>query len=103
MLAERGHARRGVARISAGDETILRADSLRAQVQLVINTITGGSGRDERGHRDTPTASAFAAPPSRSGIPCLTSLDTARAVVQALHDTSGYSALPLAEYRRSPE
>ena len=34
-----------------------------------------------------------------SGIPCLTSLDTARALVEALTDATGYSVLPFAEYR----
>jgi carbamoyl-phosphate synthase large subunit len=35
-----------------------------------------------------------------AAIPCLTSLDTARAVVETLRDASGYNVLPLRDYRQ---
>jgi len=98
MLSEAGLQAESVARISDADETILRLIRSRT-VQLVINTITGGSGRVKEGI-EIQDGFRIRRAAVEEGIPCLTSLDTARAVAQALHDASGYSTLPLGEYRR---
>ena len=67
-------------------------------VQLVINTITGGTGKAPGGV-EVQDGFRIRRAAVETGIPCLTSLDTARAVVEALSDASGYSVQPFAEYR----
>ena len=67
-------------------------------VQLVINTITGGSGRIREGV-EIQDGFRIRRAAVETGIPCLTSLDTARAVVESLSDASGYQVRPFAEYR----
>jgi len=98
MLTEAGLQAESVARISDADETILKLIRTRT-VQLVINTITGGSGRVKEGI-EIQDGFRIRRAAVEEGVPCLTSLDTARAVAQALHDASGYSTLPLGEYRK---
>jgi carbamoyl-phosphate synthase large subunit len=85
-----------VSRIRTGDDTIL-ALIREHRVQLVLNTMTGGGGRLREGIeiRDGFEIRRTAV---ESGVTCLTSLDTARAVVQALSN-GGYNVRPLAEYR----
>jgi carbamoyl-phosphate synthase large subunit len=85
-----------VSRIRTGDDTILSLIR-EHRVQLVLNTITGGGGRLREGIelRDGFEIRRTAV---ESGVTCLTSLDTARAVVQAL-GTGDYNVRPLAEYR----
>ena len=67
-------------------------------VQLVINTITGGTGQAPGGI-EVQDGFRIRRAAVETGIPCLTSLDTARAVVEALSDASNYSVRPFAEYR----
>jgi carbamoyl-phosphate synthase large subunit len=86
-----------VPRISEGDSQIIRLIRTRT-VQLVINTITGGSGKIREGI-EIQDGFRIRRAAVETGIPCLTSLDTARAVVEALADASGYSVRPFAEYR----
>jgi carbamoyl-phosphate synthase large subunit len=85
-----------VSRIRTGDDTILSLIR-EHRVQLVLNTMTGGGGRLREGIeiRDGFEIRRTAV---ESGVTCLTSLDTARAVVQALGN-GGYNVRPLAEYR----
>ncbi len=81
-------------RIDAGTPTVL--DVIRdGTVQAVINT----PGRD---HRTVSDGFEIRRAAVEAGIPCLTSLDTAGAVVQALREAVGaYSVQPLADYRRA--
>jgi carbamoyl-phosphate synthase large subunit len=67
-------------------------------VQLVINTITGGTGQVREGI-EIQDGFRIRRAAVETGIPCLTSLDTARAVAEALTDASGYSVRPFTEYR----
>jgi carbamoyl-phosphate synthase large subunit len=82
---------REVGKLSNGDSAIL--DLIRAgELQLVINTVTGGRPVLQDGFEIRRAA-------AESRIPCLTSLDTARALAQSL--TSGgqeYEVLPITEY-----
>ncbi len=68
------------------------------EAQLVINTITGGTGRVREGI-EIYDGFQIRRAAVESGIPCLTSLDTARALVEALRDEGGYEVLPYTEYR----
>jgi carbamoyl-phosphate synthase large subunit len=79
------------------DSEIIRLIRSRT-VQLVINTITGGTGQVREGI-EIQDGFRIRRAAVETGIPCLTSLDTARAVVEALTDASGYSVRPFAEYR----
>ncbi|CAA9280589.1 MAG: Carbamoyl-phosphate synthase large chain [uncultured Chloroflexi bacterium] len=82
---------REVGKLSHGDQAILeliRGGTLR----LVINTVTGGRPVLQDGFEIRRAA-------AENRIPCLTSLDTARALAQSL--TSGgqeYEVLPITEY-----
>ena len=98
LLAGAGIEAEAVPRISLGDARILQLIRSR-EVQLVINTI---SGRTEQIRTGVEIQDGFRIRRAavESGIPCLTSLDTARAVVEALHDASGYQVLPLSAYRQ---
>ncbi|HLY31374.1 MAG TPA: ATP-grasp domain-containing protein, partial [Ktedonobacterales bacterium] len=98
MLTDAGLHAESVARISAEDETILRLIHTHT-VNLVINTITGGRGRVHEGI-EIQDGFRIRRAAVEEGIPCLTSLDTARAVAQSLQDTGGYETLPLLEYRQ---
>src|SRR5690348_1280739 len=84
-------------RASHDGSEIIRVIRARA-VQLVINTITGGTGQVREGI-EVQDGFRIRRAAVETGIPCLTSLDTARAVVEALTDASGYSVRPFAEYR----
>ena len=107
LLEERGLPVTPVPRISqenaAGSRAshdgseIIRLIRTRA-VQLVINTITGGTGQMREGI-EIQDGFRIRRAAVETGIPCLTSLDTARAVVEALTGASGYSVRPFAEYR----
>jgi carbamoyl-phosphate synthase large subunit len=87
----------GGSRASQDGSEIIRLIRTRA-VQLVINTITGGMGQMREGI-EVQDGFRIRRAAVETGIPCLTSLDTARAVVEALTDASGYSVRPFAEYR----
>jgi len=64
------------------------------EVNGVVNTITGRTAALQDGFRIRRMA-------AEKRLPCYTSLDTARAAVEALAgESQAYSALPLPEYRR---
>ncbi|HEX8037122.1 MAG TPA: carbamoyl-phosphate synthase large subunit, partial [Ktedonobacterales bacterium] len=99
LLAEHGLQAETVGRISAGDSTtpgLIRA----RKVQLVINTITGGRGPIREGI-EIQDGFQIRRAAVEAGIPCLTSLDTARAVVATMRDASAYEVLPVGVYRRA--
>jgi carbamoyl-phosphate synthase large subunit len=79
---------------SAAEPTVL--DVIRdGTVRAVINT----PGRD---HRTVSDGFEIRRAAVEAGIPCLTSLDTAGAVVQAMRAAAGaYTVQPLADYRRT--
>ncbi|MGH2353901.1 MAG: carbamoyl-phosphate synthase large subunit, partial [Chloroflexota bacterium] len=85
-----------VGKLSEGDSTI--TDLIRAgQVQLVVNTVTGGRPVLQDGFEIRRAA-------VESRIPCLTSLDTASALAAALTLAEGhYEVLPLTEYAHQPK
>jgi carbamoyl-phosphate synthase large subunit len=100
LLSEAGLPVEQVNRISADDQGILRLIRSR-QVALVVNTITGGTGRTGEG---VEIADGFQIRRAavESGVPCLTSLDTARALVETLRDDGAYDVRPYVEYRQPP-
>ncbi|GAV23741.1 carbamoyl-phosphate synthase large subunit [Carboxydothermus pertinax] len=76
FLASKGLETVKVKKLSEGTYNIL--DLLRDdQIQLVINTLTSGSQPEKEGFRIRRTAVEL-------GVPCLTSLDTARAMANML-------------------
>jgi len=97
-LAEQGIEAGPVGRISTGDDTILHLIR-EHRVQLVLNTITGGRGKIREGI-EIQDGFEIRRAAVETGVPCLTSLDTTRAVVEALRDAGGYSVLPVGAYRR---
>jgi carbamoyl-phosphate synthase large subunit len=98
LLRTNGVEAQVVPRISQDEAAIPMLIRSRA-VQLVINTITGGSGQTRDGV-EIQDGFRIRRAAVEAGIPCLTSLDTARAVVEALRDASGYEVLPFVEYRQ---
>lgn len=81
-----------VGKLSEGDTAIVDL-ILAGRIGLVVNTITGGRPVLLDGFEIRRAA-------AETRIPCLTSLDTARALVGALTTTGdGYEVLPLADYR----
>jgi carbamoyl-phosphate synthase large subunit len=65
-------------------------------VQGVVNTITGGRSEMADGFQIRRAA-------TERGIPCFTSLDTLRAVIESLaHGGQHYSVRRLSEYRQQP-
>jgi carbamoyl-phosphate synthase large subunit len=97
MLAEAGLPVESVNRISAEDQGILRLIRLR-QVALVVNTITGGTGRTREGV-EIYDGFQIRRAAAEAGVPCLTSLDTARALIETLQNDGAYDIRPCAEYR----
>ncbi|HEX8994599.1 MAG TPA: carbamoyl-phosphate synthase large subunit [Ktedonobacterales bacterium] len=98
MLTEAGLTASAVSRISDEDQTII--ELIRShEVQLVINTITGGGGRMREGIEILDGFKIRRAA-VEANIPCLTSLDTARALVEALRAGDDTLTLPFPEYRR---
>ncbi|MEO7000735.1 MAG: carbamoyl-phosphate synthase large subunit [Ktedonobacterales bacterium] len=98
MLTEAGLQAEGVSRISDEDQTIIHL--IRSHtVQLVINTITGAGVRMREGI-EIYDGFRIRRAAVEEGIPCLTSLDTARAVVQSIQSAGAYETLPYVEYRR---
>jgi carbamoyl-phosphate synthase large subunit len=87
--------------ISTGDDTILQLIRQR-RVQLVLNTITGSGGAAREG-REILDGFQIRRAAVETGVPCLTSLDTAGAVLETLgaSGSGGYSILPIGEYRRA--
>ncbi|HEX9036615.1 MAG TPA: carbamoyl-phosphate synthase large subunit [Ktedonobacterales bacterium] len=97
MLTDAGLTAAEVARISDEDDTILTLIRTRT-VQLVINTITGGSGRARAGIEILDGFKIRRAA-VEANIPCLTSLDTARALVEAMRAGDEALCLPFVAYR----
>src|SRR5487761_2067089 len=87
-----------VNRISDDDQTIIELIRTH-EVQLVINTITGGSGRTREGIEILDGFKIRRAA-VEANTPCLTSLATARALVGALRAGDDTLTLPFPEYRR---
>ncbi len=101
LLTANGLEAEAVPRISQ-DETAIPALIRSRAVQLVVNTITGGSGQIREGI-EIQDGFRIRRAAVEAGVPCLTSLDTARAVVESLRDASGYQVLPFVEYRLRTE
>jgi carbamoyl-phosphate synthase large subunit len=97
LLAEAGLPVESVNRISADDQRILRLIRAR-EVALVVNTITGGTGRTREGV-EIYDGFQIRRAAVESGVPCLTSLDTARALVETLREDGAYDVRPYVEYR----
>ncbi len=97
MLTEAGLSATAVNRISDEDETIIRLIRERT-VQLVINTITGGGSRTRAGIEILDGFKIRRAA-VEANIPCLTSLDTARALVEAMRAGDESLCLPFVAYR----
>ncbi|KYC60584.1 carbamoyl-phosphate synthase large subunit [Heyndrickxia coagulans] len=88
FLRENGLAVEEVAKIGGDGETVL--DSIRrGDVQFVLNTITKGRQYERDGFRIRREA-------VECGIPCLTSLDTAAAIVSILESMS-FSIMPMVQ------
>jgi carbamoyl-phosphate synthase large subunit len=96
LIASLGLPVREVGKLSQGDNAIL--DLIRAgQVQLVVNTVTGGRPVLQDGFEIRRAA-------VESRIPCLTSLDTAAALAASVGQAgSTFEVLPLTEYTRVPK
>jgi carbamoyl-phosphate synthase large subunit len=92
-LEKHGVAVAGVNKIQEGFPNI--TDLLRrGDIHLVINTLTKGKAPERDGFAIRRAAVEFA-------VPCLTSLDTARAIMEALGDLregSDFPLVPLQEY-----
>ncbi len=87
-----------VGKISEGDQRIPELIR-RRQVDVVINTITGGHNQTrESGELQDGFEIRRAA--AEAQVPCLTSLDTAGAVVDVLQHRETYQVLPFNAYRR---
>jgi carbamoyl-phosphate synthase large subunit len=98
LLAKAGLPVEQVNRISVDDQGILRLIRSR-QVALVVNTITGGTGRTREGV-EIYDGFQIRRAAVESGVPCLTSLDTARALAETLRDDGAYDVRPYVEYRQ---
>ncbi|HEU5369126.1 MAG TPA: hypothetical protein VFU69_11705, partial [Ktedonobacterales bacterium] len=70
------------------------------QVHAVINTMSGGHSRIHEG-REIQDGFEIRRAAAESQVPCFTSLDTARAVVDVLQRQEAYAILPFGAYRSS--
>ncbi len=86
FLSQRGLAVRPVAKIEGGRPSVLDL-IYDGAVDLVINTVSGGRGGVRDGFQIRRAAVEL-------GIPCLTSLDTARAVAEVLAARAGRTGPP---------
>jgi carbamoyl-phosphate synthase large subunit len=96
-LTDAGLTAQAVARISEEDETILHLIREHA-VQLVINTITGG-GTKSRAGIEILDGFKIRRAAVEANTPCLTSLDTAHALVEAMRAEDESLCLPFVAYR----
>lgn len=96
-LREQGIAAESVNRIGDGDNRIPELIQSHS-VNVVINTITGGRGTI---HEGVEFQDGFLIRRNAvdAGIPCFTSLDTAKAIVGLLDMTKEYHIKTLTEYR----
>jgi carbamoyl-phosphate synthase large subunit len=98
LLAEHGLKATEVNRISDDDQTII--ELIRShEVQLVINTITA-SGTRRRSGIEILDGFKIRRAAVEANMPCLTSLDTARALVEALDAGAETQTLPFPLYRQ---
>jgi carbamoyl-phosphate synthase large subunit len=99
FLQQHGMQAEAVGKISEGDTgipTLIR----QRQVQVVINTLSGGLNRIHEG-REIQDGFEIRRAAAENQIPCFTSLDTARAVVDVLQRQEAYAVLPFGAYRAS--
>jgi carbamoylphosphate synthase large subunit/very-short-patch-repair endonuclease len=96
-LTDLGMRAEAVSRIGDGESRIPELIRTR-QVALVINTITGGRGKIREGV-EIQDGFLIRRNAVESGVPCFTSLDTARALVELLDASPDYSVLTVGEYR----
>ncbi len=97
FLAGHGMTVESVNRIGVGESRIPELIQTRT-VALVINTITGGSGRIREGV-EIQDGFLIRRNAVEAGVPCFTSLDTAAAAVELLDAAPDYAVLPIGEYR----
>ncbi len=97
FLKGQGIAAEMVGKISEGDERIPTLIRQR-QVHTVINTISGGRSRLHEGG-EIQDGFEIRRAAAESQIPCFTSLDTARAVVDVLQRREMYTIDPFDAYR----
>jgi carbamoyl-phosphate synthase large subunit len=107
LLAREGIDAQVVGRISEGDSTLLNLIRGR-RVDVVINTTSEATRSDRsREHEQNGSAAhgseltdglAIRRAAAESGIPCLTVLDTLRAVIETLGQSATYTIQPLAAY-----
>ena len=97
-LHAHGLAAQAVRRISDGGSRI--PELIRGRhVALAINTITGGNERI-RESGELHDGMLIRRSAVEAGVPCFTSLDTARVVVEMLAAPAEYELRPVGEYRR---
>ncbi len=96
-LSAHGMRAEAVARIGDGESRI--PDLIRDRVvALVINTISGGRGKIREGV-EIQDGFLIRRHAVEAGVPCFTSLDTARAVVELLDTAPDYDVRPFGDYR----
>jgi carbamoyl-phosphate synthase large subunit len=99
FLKQHGINAEVVGKISEGDTSIPTLIRQR-QVHAVINTMSGGHSRIHEG-REIQDGFEIRRAAAESQVPCFTSLDTARAVVDVLQRQEAYAILPFGAYRSS--
>ena len=100
-LNDRAMPAASVARIGDGASPIPELIRTR-MVDLVINTITGGRGTIREGV-EIQDGFLIRRNAVEAGVPCFTSLDTARAAVELIDTAPDYTILPFYEYRQAKE
>jgi carbamoyl-phosphate synthase large subunit len=90
VFEQEGIPTKVVNKIGAGEENLLQSIR-KGEAQLVINTLTKGKQPARDGFKIRREA-------VENGIPCLTSLDTAAAILQVL-ETIGFQTAPMGKVR----
>jgi len=98
MLNQHGMQAEIVNRIGVGESRIPELIRTRT-VDVVINTITGGSNRIREGV-EIQDGFLIRRNAVEAGIPCFTSLDTAAAAIDLLDAAPDYAVLPVGDYRQ---
>jgi carbamoyl-phosphate synthase large subunit len=98
LLTEHGMIAEAVNRIGVGQSPIPELIRSR-QVNIVINTITGGSPKIREGV-EIQDGFLIRRNAVEAGIPCFTSLDTAAAAIDLLDAAPEFAVLPIGEYRQ---
>ena len=97
LLNAHGMKAEPVNRIGVGESRI--PELIRTHtVDVVINTITGGSNHIREGI-EIQDGFLIRRNAVETGIPCFTSLDTAAAAIDLLDAAPDYAVLPVGEYR----